>query len=66
MKRELAVSRVKLRNIYVMNPQKIARKRFMMIYWCIWSGDEHTKSWPKSDHGKGPNFGAKQDGRQIV
>ena len=45
-------------------PQKIARKRFMTIFWCLRSDDEHTKICKKSDHGKWSNFGGKKDGRQ--
>ena len=36
------------------DPKKIARKRFMLIFCCIWSGEEHTKSWTKSEHGFTP------------
>jgi hypothetical protein len=54
-------SRVNLRH----DPEKIARKRFMMFFWSIRSGDEHTKSCIKSEHGKWSNFGGKKDGRQL-
>jgi len=39
-----------------LNPQKIARKRFMMFLSTIMCGEQHTKSLPESDHHKGPNY----------
>jgi len=44
----------------VVNLQKIARKRFMMVFSSILSGEQHTKSRQKSGHRKWSNYDVKK------
>jgi len=38
------------------DPEQIPRKRFMIFFITIICGEQHTKSLPKIDHHKGPNY----------
>ena len=38
------------------DPEQIPRKHFMIFSITIVCGEHHTKSLPKSDHHKGPNY----------
>lgn len=46
------------------DPKKIARKGFMVYFYCIRSGKQNTKSWHELNHQKGSKFDTNKDGRQ--
>jgi len=47
-------------------PQKNARKRFMIFFSIIGSWEQHIKSWTKLGHHKGPTCDVKKRWQPLL